>query len=162
MLFARNLFRIILLVIIVLVLSFILCSCANKQESREEDISRIKQFMETSGQAVNDGDAQAQVARFTQDGIYMWPDHPSIQGREELLEFFTDRFLKVDVKLENRSEELKVFDGWAFERGTYTAEISPKAFDTLITVHGKYLSILQRQDDGNWLVSRRIRNQDHP
>jgi ketosteroid isomerase-like protein len=29
-------------------------------------------------------------------------------------------------------------------------------------VHGKYINILRRQEDGSWKIARRIRNRDHP
>jgi hypothetical protein len=71
----------------------------------------------------------------------MWPDAPAIVGHEALRQWFEQRFQLVDVHLENRSEELVISGGWAFERGTYTAWIRPKDGVRVDTVVGKYLNV---------------------
>ena len=111
---------------------------------------------------MNTGDVEAEVSRFTEDGIYMWPDGPSIEGHEALREWFQRRFARVDVRLENETKEIEVFGEWAFERGTYVAHIRPKTGDGAEVVRGKYVNILRRQPDGSWRIARSIRNRDHP
>jgi ketosteroid isomerase-like protein len=128
----------------------------------QDDVAEIRRFLATSGEAVNAGDVEAEVDRFTEDGIYMWPDAPAIVGREALTQWFEQRFQLVHVQLGNRSEELVISGNWAFDRGTYTAWIKPKDGVQIDTVVGKYLNVLRRQPDGSWRVARRIRNRDHP
>ncbi len=130
--------------------------------STDADIKAIREFLESSGEAVNTGDVEAEVNRFTEDGIYMWPDAPSIQGHGALRAWFETRCSKVDVSLKGTSEELEVFGDRALERGSYIANIQPKTSDKVETVRGKYLNILKRQPDGSWKISHRIRNRDHP
>ncbi len=138
------------------------CEVNNKKESYEKDLAAIRQFLQSSGDAVNAGDVEAEVNRFTEDGIYLWPDAPSIEGQEELRNWFRNRFEKVNVRLENITEEIEVCGDWAFERGTYVAHIELKERDEANTVYGKYINILRKQADGSWKIARRIRNRDHP
>ena len=138
------------------------CDVNNKKESYEKDLAAIRQFLQSSGDAVNAGDVEAEVNRFTEDGIYMWPDAPSIEGKEELGNWFRKRFAKVNLRLENITEEIEVCGDWAFERGIYVARIQPKERDEAETVYGKYINILNKQPDGSWKIARRIRNRDHP
>ena len=119
-------------------------------------------FLETAGEAVNRGDVEGEVNRFTSDGIYMWPDAPSIEGHEALRQWFEERFSKVQANVESETLEIEVCDDWAFERGTYVARIQVKGTDLIRTIRGKYLNILRRQSDGTWRIARRIRNRDHP
>jgi ketosteroid isomerase-like protein len=53
-------------------------------------------------------------------------------------------------------------DDWAFERGTYTIALTPKAGGTPIRDTGKYLTIYRRQADHSWLMARDIWNSNNP
>ena len=108
------------------------------------------------------GDVEAEVNRFTEDGIYLWPDAPSIEGHGELRNLFRKRFAKVNVHLENVTEEIEMCGDWAFERGTYIALVQPKERDEAEIIYGKYINILRKQSDGSRKIARRIRNRDHP
>lgn len=137
------------------------CARCDKESRREEDIAQIRKFLETDGEAVNKGDVEAEVNRFTEDGIYMWPDAPAIEGREALREWFERRFARVEAHIESRTEELVVSGDWAFERGTSVVRVRQKNSTHVDTVRGKHINILRRQPDGSWKIARRIRNRDH-
>ncbi len=140
-----------------------IAGCARSDSpSREEDIAAIERFLETAGEAVTQGDVEAEINRFTDDGIYMWPDAPSIEGREQLRALFERRFAMVEARLESKTDEIEVAGDWAFERGTSVAYIRLQGQDHVDTVHSKYINILRRQPDGSWKIARRIRNRDHP
>jgi len=105
---------------------------------------------------------EGQVNRFTEDGIYMWPDGPSVEGHDHLREFFTDRFSRFRPSFVNESLELEVCGPWAYERGLSTVTINILEKDTTVVVEEKYLNLLRLQDDGTWRIARRIRNRNHP
>lgn len=140
---------------------FLGCESNNKQHIYKKDLEAIREFLQPSGEAVTRGDIEAEVDRFTDDGIYMWPDTPSIVGRLELRKWFKQRFSKVKVELENITEEIDLCGDLAFERGKYIAHILHKGNKKEKLVKGKYINILRKQPDGSWKISRRIRNQDH-
>jgi ketosteroid isomerase-like protein len=50
----------------------------------------------------------------------------------------------------------------AFERGTYTIALTPKAGGTPIRDTGKYLTIYRRQTDHSWLMARDMWNSNNP
>jgi ketosteroid isomerase-like protein len=151
-----NIFRIIFII------SFIFnCSNSDKPSSYEEDIAAINKFLASSGEAVKTGNVEAEVNRFTENGIYMWPNGPTIIGHDSLYSWFQRRFKKVTVNIENITEELEVCNDWAFERGKYIARIRPKNGGKVEIVHGKYLNIFKKQSDGTWRISHRIRNRNN-
>jgi hypothetical protein len=84
------------------------CTTVDKPDSYEEDLAVINKFLESSGEAVTRGDVEAEVHRFTKDGIYMWPDAPSIVGHDSLTTWFRRRFEKVSVNIDNVTEELQI------------------------------------------------------
>jgi ketosteroid isomerase-like protein len=51
---------------------------------------------------------------------------------------------------------------WAFERGTYTITLTPKASGEPLQDIGKYLTIYQRQPGGAWGMARDIWNSNNP
>ena len=79
------------------------CRTGDDNERLEADIAAIRAFLEGAGDMVSAGDVEAEVNRFTEDGIYMWPDAPSIQGHAALRTWFEERFEQVEVKLENET-----------------------------------------------------------
>ena len=143
-------------------LLFALCSCVSDSESIRDDMAALNRFLDSSSVAVNAGDVEAEVNRFTEDGIYMCPDMPALKGHNEIRRFFRQRFASVDVGIKNITEDLQVGDSWAYEWGIYEAIIKPKNTDKADTVYGKYLNILKKLPDGSWRISHRMRNLDHP
>ena len=141
-----------------------LVGCANPSnqcpEPDQEALHSLNEFLAHRGEAASNQDVEGEVGRFTEDGIYMWPDGPSIEGHQALREFFTDRFSKFKPSFETKSLELEVCGPWAFERGVSTVTIQPIEKDTVIVVEEKYLNILRMQNDGSWLIHRRIRNRN--
>ena len=90
-------------IVLILIFCLYILSCTfvngKNTKSSEKDITAIKKFLEQSGEAVNNGDVEAEVNRFTEDGIYMWPDAPSIIGHDSLRKWFQLRFEKADVMI---------------------------------------------------------------
>jgi uncharacterized protein (TIGR02246 family) len=142
----------------------VICACDGDDSrlSEHQALREVHHFLQSAGEAVNHGDVEAEVSRFTRDGVYMWPDGPSIVGRDSLRAWFERRFSRVDVELSAQTQEVRVLGEWAFERGTYVAFIKPKGTAVVDTVRGKHLNILQRQPDGTWKIARRMRNRDRP
>jgi ketosteroid isomerase-like protein len=59
-------------------------------------------------------------------------------------------------------EEVRVAGDWAFSRGTYAFTVIPKAEGEIEKGDGKYLSILEKQDDGSWKLARDCFNLNEP
>jgi uncharacterized protein (TIGR02246 family) len=113
--------------------------------------------------ALNTNDPDAWVACFAPDAVQMPPNDPPNIGTDHirawsggmLAAFRAEFFLDInEVELAG--------DDWAFERGTYTIALTPKAGGTRIHDTGKYLTIYRRQTDHSWLMARDIWNTNNP
>ncbi len=146
----------------VVIMLLVVSRCSNRSEMDGAELASLHEFLRHAGEAVSAGDVEAEVSRFTEDGIYMWPGAPAIEGHAALREWFEVRFSEVDTEVESETLELEVIGEWAFERDRSVATIRPKTGGAVRTVRGKYLNILRRQAEGTWRIARRIRNADHP
>ncbi len=113
--------------------------------------------------ALNGNDADAWVACFAPDAVQMPPNDPPNVGTEHIRAWSSGMLaaFRAEVSLDSDEVELAGYD-WAFERGTYTIALNPKAGGTPIHDTGKYLTIYQRQTDHSWLMARDIWNSNNP
>ncbi len=58
--------------------------------------------------------------------------------------------------------ETVVGGDWAYERGTFTVDATPKAGGETRKMRGNYLRIYRRQADGHWKMIRDMFNSDQP
>jgi ketosteroid isomerase-like protein len=59
-------------------------------------------------------------------------------------------------------DEVWVLGEWAFERGTYTISLNPKAGGPSLRDAGKYITIYQRKPGDSWRMARDIWNSSNP
>ena len=130
------------------------------QASELEALDRLR---EAHAAALNDGDADAWVACFTADAVQMPPNHPANVGTEEIrgwsggmLAAFRAEFLLAPEEVQPAGAD------WAFESGTYTITLTPRAGGDAMRDAGKYITVYQRQDDDTWLMARDIWNSNNP
>ena len=95
------------------------------------------------------------------NGIKLPPGGMPVVGKEAIYARHVagaeeDAAFDIDMKIMN--EEFEVAGDWAFCRGTYTYEVTPKAGGDTVFKEGKYLTILQKQPDGTWKLYRDIYN----
>jgi uncharacterized protein (TIGR02246 family) len=114
--------------------------------------------------AENSGDADASGRLLTDDVVFMVPNAPTIQGREPVVEFIRKVFAWVleryDQHIAYTSEEIRVLEGVAFDRGTFVFTCTPKGGGAAEVNSGKYLFVYERGSDGEWRVSRAIESLD--
>jgi len=126
-----------------------------------ELFNSIKARHEIATKAIKEEDIKTYINNFTEDGIYMWPGEPAISGREALREWFTKRFANFYPEIDRTIEEIIICGDWAFERGKEDVNIKNNSTGNIQTIKGKYINILQQQEEGSWKVHRRIRNLDY-
>jgi len=112
--------------------------------------------------ALNDGDVRAWVAAFTDDGVQMPPNAPANLGRESIRTWSQAFLAPFRVEFALLVDEVQVADAWAFERGTYTIILTPKAGGEPMQDIGKYITIYERQPGGAWGMARDIWNSNNP
>jgi uncharacterized protein (TIGR02246 family) len=113
--------------------------------------------------ALNTNDPDAWVACFAPDAVQMPPNDPPNIGTDHIRAWSSGMLAAFRAEFSLDIDEVKLAgDDWAFECGTYTIALTPKAGGTPIRDTGKYLTIYHRQTDHSWLMARDIWNTNNP
>lgn len=136
------------------VLSLALAACASSPpaHSRAQDLAGIEAFNQRYLKAINDGDADTLIAMTVDDHIMMMPNQPTVSGKARL-----------DAASRRMAEQFNIRETWqpletvidgrlAYQRGTFSTTVTPKAGGPARTTDGKFLRIYRRQDDGSWTM----------
>lgn len=109
------------------------------------------------------GDVDRWVDLWTDEGIQLPPGEPPVVGKDAIRArnkaALTDLF---DISMSITNEEVVVGGEWAVARGIYTATLTPKAGGDDVSIDGKYMTLLQQQEDGSWKIYRDIFNSNVP
>jgi len=116
-------------------------------------IDSIRQNFEAAERA---GDADRMYAHAAPDIVAMPPNRPPKVGNTDL-DWLRQFLAAYTVEVQYRSDEIVVSGDWAFDRGTATETMTPKAGGTATTETAKYLWVYQRQN-GAWKQARLIWN----
>jgi len=112
--------------------------------------------------AENAGSAGQMRVHFADDLVMMGPNMPAVTGADSVaaaMQVFFDAFT---VQVEYKSQEIAVFDDWAFDRGTYRRVLTPRNGGAPMPEDGKYLWLYKRQPDGSWKQGRVMWNSSDP
>ena len=126
------------------------------------DIKEIKDLMKQFAMAINSGNLDAWMALWTDDGIQMFPGAPSRYGKKQIYAGMKPAFDQFILEMKILNEEFRVSGDLAFARGTYTESLIPKAGGEKENYDGKFLTVLEKQRDGNWKVIRDCFNSNVP
>ena len=130
------------------------------QAAELEGLDRLRA---THVAALNAGDADAWVACFTPDAVQMPPNYPANVGTENIRGWSGGMLAAFHAEFSLFPEEVQPAGAeWICERGTYTIALTPKAGGDAIRDVGKYITLYQRQADGDWLMARDIWNSNNP
>lgn len=125
-----------------------------------EDLDRTR---DAHVAALNTNDADAWVTCFAADAVQMPPNDPPNIGTDDIRTWSSGMLAGFRAEFSLDIDEVELAgDDWAFERGTYTIALAPKAGGTPIRDTGKYLTIYRRQADHSWLMARDIWNSNNP
>jgi uncharacterized protein (TIGR02246 family) len=106
--------------------------------------------------AMKTGDAATIAAPYTEDASFIMVDGACIQGRTEIEKMYRDRFARFGPAQSTKinSKKLVVDDGLAYESGY--GEIGLLT-DGKLSVHGgRFLTVWQRQANGDWKILRNV------
>ena len=145
-------------------LVFLLCftfSCQKAEEVAEEpgatplsdaDVAAIKALGPALDEAVLAGDWNGVITLFTEDGMWMGPNSPIIQGHSAMMDLLESSGMKVT---EHKVEFVEV-DGYgdiAYARGNGVETFSMEGVAEPIKDEYKLLGILRKQPDGSWRIA---------
>jgi uncharacterized protein (TIGR02246 family) len=132
----------------------------NEQTTELEGIDRTR---EAHIAALNAGEADAWVACFAADAVQMPPNSPPNVGTDSIRVWSGGLLAAFRPEFSLLPDEVRLAGAdWAFERGTYTITLTPKAGGEPIRDVGKYITIYQRQADEAWVMAHDIWNSNTP
>ena len=141
-------------------------SCAQPEmqppDTTEADVEAIKSAVKQEVAAANAGDLESFFAILSADTEIIPPNQPAVRGEQarQWLRDFMDQFT---MQLEPYSnEEVVVAGDLAFHRYSFEWTVSPKGGGDSITERGAGIHILQRQQDGSWVLVKDIWNPETP
>ena len=134
----------------------------NQQTSTGTDKSGIDRLREAHVAAVNSGDANGWAACFADDAVQMPPNFAANAGIAAIRGWNGGFLSMFACKFSLAVDEVQVAGGWAFERGRYEIDLTPKQGGGPMKDNGKYITVYQHQSDGSWKIARDVWNSDQP
>jgi uncharacterized protein (TIGR02246 family) len=126
----------------------------------EQDERAIKSLLGEVIYAFNTGDLEKLLSFHTDDVILMEPHMPLIRGKQKIRSLFEDMKRKnVLLKLKCEIEELEIVQDRAFVRGNVIKRIL-KSGSFARDEKGKFICLLKKQTNGEWLRTHVIVNSD--
>ena len=153
------------LVFVVLSLAFLATACQPAGAPlSDEDVASIRSLATSYAEAYMAKDLDAVAAVFTSDAVQMPPDVPAQVGIAAIRSFYEDAFgAATDMgEFTVTPVEIEGMDGLAYDRATWSWTGVMPGMTEAITMTGKYVAILRRQEDGAWLWTATIWNGDQP
>jgi ketosteroid isomerase-like protein len=140
-------------VALMLLVSGIGVACAAKENA---PIDKVRSDFNA---AFSTGNAEAMSRLIDGNAVWLPPGRPSSVGKEPITAWYADYFKKFRSKIDLKSGDIQVCDGYAFMSGDFSRADSPKAGGTVKKVSGHYLFVLKKQPDGTWKIARDIWNE---
>ena len=141
-----------------------LAGCASQPSapvhSQADDEKAIAEFNRQYVGAINAGDA-AGLARLTTEGHMMIASgRAPLVGKGPNIAAMEQAFKTLNFNEHWFPQETVVSGDLAYQRGTYTVAVTPKAGGAIRNTSGNFMRIYRRQPDGSWRMVRDMFNND--
>lgn len=128
----------------------------------QADKAAIDKVRDDFTAAFNAADAMKIGDLYTENAIAMGGDRPTLQGRAAIVDSNKMLFENFMAKITITPTATKVSGDLAYDQGTYTMELTPKAKGGKPSKEdGRYVVVVQR-DGGSWKVVADIDNKNPP
>ena len=128
-------------------------ACTKKIDTQDIEKAIMDQHHQAN-QALTKGNLEALMSAYADDVVMMPPNQAELVGKAAVRSMWQDLLRDFTVQVSVSTEEVKVLGEWAFERGTFKMELTPRAGGAPVRDFGKYLDILRLQPDGTYKYSR--------
>ena len=116
--------------------------------------AQIEQLLNKYEQALNTSDVNAAVQLYTDDGVFMAPENPTVVGTKVLREAYAGVFQAIALKLKFQIVETQVFSpDWAMLRTTSTGTVKILANGAEVPGSNQELFVLHKTN-GQWKIAR--------
>jgi uncharacterized protein (TIGR02246 family) len=126
------------------------------------DTAAIHALRDGWASAYSAGDADALAAFYTEDAVRLDNETPTAVGRNSIREALASQMSTGRATITLTSEETQVMGDRAFDRGTFSASLTPAGGGAAMSASGRYLVLLQKQADGSWKLTHTIDNTSSP
>jgi uncharacterized protein (TIGR02246 family) len=137
-------------------------ACAGRSAPAHDvaaDEAAIRQSLDDIARAFNAGDYDGMFARYSDDVLVSAPGQPEIVGKPAWRAGLAQLPPNVAMKLRFDTQEISVSGDLAYERGTFTMNMTDKGSGASVgSVTNRHVHIFKRQPDGRWLGWRLIEN----
>jgi len=156
--------------ILALLVALTLAGCSAPAEKAEPekaadpqaDKAGVDKLRDDFSAAFNAGDADKIGELYADNAIAMGGDRPTLQGRTAIVESNKQLFSQFSAKITITPVVTKTSGDLAYDQGTYTMELTPKAAGGKPAKEdGRYVVVLQREGSG-WKVVADIDNKNPP
>lgn len=127
----------------------------NEQSSTEQD--RIKQVIEKYIEAMGRSQPDVLASLFTEDGILMAPDVPTIKGAEHINAFFVRGLGELKIAAQINYDEITVSGEYAFVLSHSDVQVTVKQANVVNNEKTRELFVL-KNGDGAWKITRYMFN----
>jgi uncharacterized protein (TIGR02246 family) len=132
-------------------------------DTTAEDTAAINALRDAWATAYNAGDATALAALYADNAIRMDNESPTAVGRSTIQEAVAAQMADAPATtITLTSEEMQVMGDHAFDRGMFSATVTPAGGGGAMTSSGRYLVLLHKQADGSWKLTHTIDNTPSP
>jgi len=130
---------------------------------RAADEAEIRKLLDSIAGSFKTGDMDRVLAVYADDVRVLGIDEPDVVGKEAWRKVLANQPQDVTIDVRMDTQELEIAGDLAYERGTYTADISSKATGALVrSVTNRHMHIFRRQPDGHWKAWRLMENATSP
>ena len=122
----------------------------------------ILEYLERFMDGFRRNDKAAVLSLFSENGIMMPSNEPSIYGKKELEEWYDEYFSAFRVlTFEKTERDVTLLGDWAIERWSYLVAIQSVNGDDRIRDDGRALSVWKKEGD-HWRIAQTMFNSIRP
>jgi len=131
------------------------------QTSMPEEKSTFQMLNDKWNKALVAGDVNALVDFYVDDAVSLPSYTPMMRGKSEILEGNKKDLAQTKyLSLNSKTTDVFGTGDVRIEIGTYDISLIPAKMTEPIKDHGKYLTVWQKQPDGNWKIKADTFNTD--
>jgi ketosteroid isomerase-like protein len=134
----------------------------SKPPTLDADLAAIAEFNRQYLKAINDEDIKTLSSLTTEDHIMIASGRPPLVGKAANDAANARAFQQFEIVETWTPVETVVAGDWAYQRGTFTVDATPRAGGSTTHTSGNFLRIYRRYPDVGWRMIRDMFNSDQP
>lgn len=123
-------------------------------DSQRSDDRAIRHLMDAWLQATSAGDLQTVLTLMSDDAVFLVPGQPPMHGKRAFAEAFQAMVPVVRIEGTHETREIQVHGDIAWCWSYLSVTVTPRSGGQPSRRAGHTLSILRKEQEGNWVVIR--------